>query len=121
MPTISEVQSAYGEKQPALDTTKKQDLVDIAGRLRTQVFGGRVSHLSELEGNTDDFEIYLAAHLWEIAEGGEQQSSSQTGGSVNYGHLQGNVEQTLSETRYGRVCLMMLRGSASTGIVRSDF
>ena len=121
MVEIADVQAVYGEQEPALDTQKKQELVDIAGRMRSDVFGGRVTRQAELEGNSDDFEKYLAAHLWQIAEGGEVQSESQTGGSVNFQHLQTNIETQLGETRYGRLCLMMLRNKASIGIVRSDF
>ncbi|QLG62828.1 hypothetical protein [Halorarum salinum] len=121
MVEVDDIQAVYGEQEPALSTDKKQELADMAGRIRTTVFGGRVTRQSELEGNPDDFEAYLGAHLWEIAEGGEAQSQSQTGGSVNFQHLQTNVESTLSETRYGRVCLMMLRSNASIGIVRADY
>jgi len=120
MVTSSDIQAAYGEQAPALSSSKQDELAAIAGRLRQDVFGGRVTRQSELEGDSDDFEAYLGAHLWEIAEGGELQSESQTGGSVNFQHLQTNVESTLSETRYGRVCLMMLRSKASIGIVRAD-
>ena len=121
MVTVDDVQAVYGENEPAIDEAKKQELVDVAERLREQVFGGRVARLSEIEGDTDDFTRYLAAHLWEVAEGGEVQNSSQTGGSVAFQHLQTNIESTLGETRYGRLCLMMMRTKASVGIVRSDF
>lgn len=120
MVTVDDVQAVYGEGKPAISQEKRQELVDIAERLRQNVFGGRVTRQSELEGDEDDFERYLAAHLWEIAEGGEAQSQSQTGGSVNYQHMQTNIESTLGETRYGRLCLMMLRNKASIGIVRAD-
>lgn len=120
MVTVSEVQAVYGEQEPSLSASKQQELVDVAERLRDGVFGGRVRTLQEIEGDGEDFGAYLAAHLWELAEGGEAQSQSQTGGSVNYAHLQGNVEHTLTETRYGRVCRMMLRQNASVGIVRTD-
>ncbi len=119
--TVSDVQAIYGEKSPAIDSTKQQALLDVATRLKDDVFGGRLTHLSEIEGDQDDFIKYLAAHLWEIAEGGEASGHSQTGGNVNYQHLQGNISQTLSETRYGRVAQMFLRNESSIGIVRSDW
>lgn len=118
--TVTEIQEVYGEREPALSSSKKTALKDIAERLTQDVFGGRVARQSELEGNEEDFAKYLGAHLWEIAEGGEAQSQSQTGGSVNFQHLQTNVETTLSETRYGRLCQMMLRDQASVSIVRAD-
>lgn len=118
---VADVQAVYGGQDPAIDESQQETLVGIAERLTEDVFSGRIATFSEIEGNTDDFAAYLGAHLWEIAEGGEAQSSSQTGGSVNYQHLQTNAESTLGETRYGRTCLMMMRQNANTGIVRSDF
>lgn len=119
--SASDIQEVYGEKEPALSSSKQSSLATHAEDLTEQVFGGRVSRQAELEGDEDLFATYLGAHLWEIAEGGEAQSQSQTGGSVNFAHLQTNIESTLSETRYGRVCLMMLKGNASVGIVRADW
>lgn len=118
--TVDDVQAVYGEQEPALSQSKREELLDIAERMKNDVYGGRVSRFSEIEGNDDDFVRYLTAHLWEVAEGGEVQSQSQTGGSVNYQHLQTNIESMLSETRYGRVALSMLRNTTSISIVRSD-
>ena len=120
MVSVSDVQAVYGEQEPAISASKQEELLNIAERMKDDVYGGRVSRFSEIEGNDDDFVRYLAAHLWEISEGGEVQSSQQTGGSVNYQHLQTNIESMLSETRYGRVALSMLRNSTSVSIVRSD-
>lgn len=123
MVTISTagVQDVYGDQPPSFDSAQQGELVTIAETMTEDVFGGRVSRRNEIEGNEADFARYLAAHLWEIAEGGETNSQSQSGGSVNFGHLQTNIESTLSETRFGRLCLMMTRSNANTGIVRSDY
>lgn len=118
--TRSEVQNVYGNKEPSIGTSQRDALVSIAERFTEDVVGGKVSTLAELEGNENDFAKYVAAHLWTLAEGGETQSSSQTGGSVNYGHLQGNIEQTLGETRYGRFAQALIRSSDSIGIIRAD-
>lgn len=119
--SVPEVQAVYGNKSPSFDTAQQNQLVSIAENITEDVFGGRITRQNEIEGNEADFAKYLAAHLWEIAEGGETNSQSQSGGSVNFQHLQTNIESTLAETRYGRLCLMMTRSNTSTGIVRSDF
>lgn len=119
--STSDVQAVYGDQSPSFDSAQQDQLVQIAQNITDDVFSGRVTHQSEVEGDREDFTAYLGAHLWEIAEGGEANSQSQSGGSVNYQHLQTNLESTLSETRYGRICLMMMRTKSSIGIVRADF
>jgi len=119
--TAADVQDVYADQEPSFGPGQQDQLVDIAERLTDNVFDERIGRTSQIETDTDDFAAYIAAHLWEIAEGGEASSQSESGGSVNFGHLQSNAEQTLSETRYGRVCLMMMDDGASTGIVRADY
>lgn len=116
--TVSDVQEVFGTSGPTLSSAAQQSLLDIADRLASDVFGGKLARSSELEGDTDDFVTFLAAHLWELAEGGEVASQSQTGGNVNFNHLTTNAESSLGETRFGRLCLLMLREEVSTGIVR---
>lgn len=116
----SDVQDVYQAQEPAISTSQRDTLVSHAESLTEDVFGGRLGRVAEIEGDETIFAAYLAAHLWEIAEGGEASSVSQQGGSVNYQHLQTNIESTLGETRYGRVCLMMVRQSQSTAVIRSD-
>lgn len=119
--TVKDVENVYGEQAPSLDTAKRKSLTAVAENLTEDVFGGRQTRQDEIEGDESDFTAFLAAHLWEIAEGGEPNSQSMTGGSVNVQHLQTDIESTLSETRFGRICLMMTRNRTNTAIVRSDF
>jgi len=119
--TVSDVQDVYGDQSPSFGTAQQSELTDIAERLTDNVFDKRLARDPQIETSNDDFAAFLAAHLWEIAEGGEASSQSNSGGSVNFNHLQTNVEQNLSETRYGRVCMMMMDDGASTGIVRADY
>lgn len=116
----SDVQDVYAAQSPAISTSQRSTLTTHAEDLTNDVFGGRLGRVAEIEGDEDIFAAYLGAHLWEIAEGGEAGSVSQQGGSVNYQHLQTNIESTLSETRYGRVCLLMIRQNQSTAVIRSD-
>lgn len=119
--TTSDVQDVYGDQSPSFGSAQQSKLVEIAERLTDNVFDKRLAHNPQIETDNDDFAAFLAAHLWEIAEGGEANSQSAQGGSVNFNHLQTNAEQNLSETRYGRVCMMMMDDGASTGIIRADY
>lgn len=105
--------SIYGDR--AMSDSDADALVSIANRLADDVFGGRVRTLGEVEGNDKDFKTFLAAHLWALREG-EAQSESQAGGSVSYNVVVGDVQEHLSETRYGRMAQAYLRGGASIGV-----
>jgi hypothetical protein len=76
-----------------------------------------VATLSILEGNRDDFVRWVAAHYAELSMGGEAQSESATGGSVNYNTVTGENLNGLSETRYGRQALDYVRSRANIGLV----
>lgn len=116
-PTIAEVESLDAKGWNSLDDTKKQDLLDMAERQANQLHEGRVSTLSIIDGDQDDFIKFLSAHLWTLAEGGEAQSESATGGSVNYNTVTGEVPNGLSETRYGRQALEYIRDDQGIGFV----
>lgn len=118
--TESDVDNVYGERTTAITSTKKQNLVSIAERLVDDIYAGQVGHIAIIEGNKEDFAKYVAAHLWEIAEGGETQSQSQTGGSVNYERMRRDFRNALNETRYGRQALQFIREDTSIAIVRTD-
>lgn len=111
----------FGEQTPALSTSKRDDLVSIAESLTEDVFGGRTGRNTIIEGDENDFAKYVAAHLWEQAEGGEPSGQTQTGGSVNYQHLTDNLQGSLGDSRFGRIALMFIREDASVSVVRSDF
>lgn len=102
--------------ESGLTNSQKDALVEMANRFADDVFGGTVRSIGEVEGDDGDFKRLLAAHLWELAEGGEAQSESQSGGSVSYSVNPGNVEQSLSQTRYGRMARAYLRQEGQVGV-----
>lgn len=116
-PTVSEVESLSSTGWNSLEDSKKEDLLDMAERQASTIHEGRVSTITIIEGDTDDFIKFLAAHLWELAEGGESQSESSTGGSINYNTVTGEVPNGLSETRYGRQALEYIRDDQGIGFV----
>jgi hypothetical protein len=116
-PTVSDVEALSSMSWENFDQSKKQELLDMAEREADQLYAGNVSTLPEIEGDRDDFIKLLAAHKWELAEGGEAQSESNTGGSVNYNTVTGDTIDNLSQTRYGREAESYLRNSASIGFV----
>jgi len=117
--TISDVemQSSMGWDQ--LPDQNKQHLLDQAEREVTDLYSGRVSTLSEIEGNKDDLVELVAAHKFELASGGEAQSESATGGSVNYNTVTGEIPNGWSETRYGRQALEYIRDETGFSMVRT--
>lgn len=117
--TVSDVEDLSSKSWQQLDATKKQNLLDMAEREATTIYSDRVATLPTIEGNTDDFIKLLAAHLWTLSSGGETQSESATGGSVNYNTVTGESIDTLSQTRYGRQAKSYLRDKAGIGIVRT--
>jgi len=119
--SITDVQDVYAAAEPSFGAAQQDNLIGVAERLTDNVFDERLAATPQIETANSDFAAYLAAHLWELAEGGEAASQSESGGSVNFNHLQTNVQSNLSETRYGRVCLMMMDDAASTGIIRADY
>lgn len=119
--TTSDIQDVYGEQTPALSSAKQSALKDIAERLTENVFDGRVSRFGEIEGDTEDFTKYLGAYLWDVAERKQLNDEFQTGFSDDINAIQSEPDSALSGSPYGEVCLMMLRGQSSVGIVRSDY
>jgi hypothetical protein len=119
--TASDVQEIYGEQTTSLDPGKQDALVQVAERLTENVFDGRVSRFTEIEGDTEDFTKYVAAHLWEIAERKRLNNEFQTGFSADVEGMRSDPESALSGTPYGNIALTMLRGRASIGIVRADY
>lgn len=115
--TVSDVEALDSMGWDQLDNAKKQALLDIAESEAQSLYGGDLSTFSEIEGSTDDFIKYLAAHKWELAEGGETQSESSSGGSVNYNTVTGESTDTLEQTRYGREALKYIREGMSVSFV----
>lgn len=119
---VSDVQAVYGEKTPALSTSKQTALTNHAESITNNNYGGRVARSTEIEGDEDIFAAYVGAHLWAIAEGQSLNEEFQTGNSAAPSVPNpGAPEEFLSTTFYGQVALGMLRGQGtSVSIVRSD-
>ena len=112
-----ERQSSTGFSQ--LSDDRKDELIRAALGERDTLYSDRQSRLPTLDGDAETFSLLLAAHKWELAEGGEAQSESGEGGSVSYRGGNGAPEDTLASTRFGRQALSHVRDDESISIVRS--
>lgn len=112
--TRSDVENLKPES--GLADGNKDFLVTMANNFADDVFGGTVRTIGEVEGNDTDFKTLLAAHFWELAEGGELASESQSGGSMSYNVNPGNIEDSLSQTRYGRMARAYIRQDGQFGV-----
>jgi len=84
-----------------LSGDRKDELIREAIGERDTLYTGDMSRLPTLDGDAEVFSLNLAAHKWELAQGGEAQSESGEGGSVSY-TTGGAGEEYLSLTRYGK-------------------
>ena len=101
-----------------LSDEKKQQLVEMAQRAMDQQLSQRTALFSTFEGDRADATRLLAAHLFELAEGGEANSESAGGGTTNYNTVTGEWQNSLSETRYGRMLSSLyLRNRQGVGMV----
>ena len=115
--TISDVESLESKGWQSLSDEKKQALLDDAISERETLYTERIARTPTLKGDEDIFVKNLTAHKLELAEGGQQQSQSQTGGNTSY--ATGNPEDYLTLTRFGRTCLEHLDDRQSVGVVRT--
>lgn len=100
--------------------TRKEQLLEMAKSIIDGQLSQRQSNFSTLEGERDEAVRWLAAHFYELAEGGEPQSESTQGGNVNFNTVTGEWQNSLTETRYGRVLSdMYLRDRQSIAIVKT--
>lgn len=100
-----------------LSDSRKDELIREAIGERDTLYSGRMSRLPTLDGDAEVFSLNLARHKWELAEGGEAQSESGEGGSVNY--RGGNVEEYLDMTRFGQTALRHVWQDNSISAVRT--
>lgn len=100
-----------------LSDSRKDELIREAIGERDTLYSGRMSRLPTLDGDAEVFTLNLAAHKWELAEGGEAQSESGEGGSVNY--TTGQVEDYLTLTRYGKTALRHVWEDNSIAAIRT--
>jgi hypothetical protein len=118
--SINDVEDYDSTGWSQLDESVKTAQLEQAKSLIDHQFGDRVSTLPEFVGDRDNGIKLLAAHLFEIAEGGEAQSESGEGGNVTYNTISGDTMQSLTETRYGRMFRdLHLRDEQGIGVVRS--
>jgi len=100
-----------------LSDSRKNELIREAIGERDTLYSGRMSRLPTLDGDAEVFTLNLAAHKWELAEGGEAQSESGEGGSVSYSSQAG--EDYLKLTRYGKTALRHVWMDNSISAIRS--
>jgi hypothetical protein len=119
--TDAEVQEVYGEKDPGLSSGKQTALRQIAERLTEDAFGGRLTTLSEIEGDEEDFTKYLAAFLWDTAEGRSLNQEFQTGNAAPVERVKSDPTSALSGNPYGEVCLLYLRNRSNIGLITMNY
>jgi len=100
-----------------LSDGRKDELIRQALGERDTLYSDMMSRLPTLDGDSEVFTVNLAAHKWTLAEGGEAQSESGEGGSVNYSTNAG--EDYLEQTRYGKTALRHVFQDNSIAVVRT--
>jgi hypothetical protein len=118
--TRADVEKLDSKSWSQLSDTKKDALLSDAQSEVSTLYSDQVSTLPTIEGDEDVFTKNLAAHKFELAEGGEAGSESNTGGNVSYNL--GNPQETfqyLSQTRFGRTCIGHLSGRSGIAVVRT--
>lgn len=100
-----------------LSDDRKDELIREAIGERDTLYTGDMSRLPTLDGDREVFSLNLAAHKWELAQGGEAQSESGEGGSVSYAG--GAGEDYLELTRYGKTALRHVWLDNSISAVRT--
>jgi hypothetical protein len=122
---VSQVNVSDVEKYAALgwqqlEPEVKNTMLQTAQALIENQFTDRTSTLPTLVGDKDDATELLAAHLFDLAEGGEAQSEGGEAGNVTYNTSAGETLNSLTETRYGRLFAdVYLRDRMGIGVVRS--
>jgi len=118
--TLNDVEELDAQGWQQIDEETKEEALDRARRLLDNQFSDRVATLPTFVGTRDDGLKLLAAHLIEMATGGEAQSESTEGSSVTYNTVTGEAMDNLTETRYGRQFSdYYLRDRLGFGVVRS--
>lgn len=120
MVTTSEVEALNSKGWSQLSSSKKTELLDLAESIVDGQLSARQSNFSTIEGDSEEAKRWLAAHFYEMAEGGEAQSESSQGGSVSFNTVTGEWASSLSGTRYGRTLNdLYLRDRQGMGIQRT--
>lgn len=117
---VSDVEDWSSTGWEQLAESKKEALLDQARTTLEGQLSARTANFSTIEGDRSDALTLLAAHFFEIAQGGEAQSEASGGGNVSYNTVTGEWTASLSETRYGRMLSdLYLRDRQGLGIVRT--
>jgi hypothetical protein len=111
-----EQQSSTGWAQ--LSDGRKDELIRAAIAERDTLYSGDMSRLPTLDGDAEYFTLALAAHKFELAQGGEAQSESGEGGSTSYANG-GAGEDYLKQTRFGKTALRYVWTDSSISAIRS--
>jgi len=116
--TIADVEDLSSTGFTQLSDGRKQALLDDAKRESETIYSGRMSRTPTLDGDKDVFIKNLAAHKYELAEGGQAESENAEGGSASF-TTGGGGDEYLDLTRFGRTAKRHVRNDESIGIVRS--
>jgi len=115
--TVEDVELLDAKGFTGISDNRKEALLEDAKSEANGMYSGRNSRFPTLVGDRDIFVKNLAAHKIVLAQGGEAQSESSSGGSTSY--QQGQSEDYLSLTRYGETAKRHLRDEQSIAIVRN--
>lgn len=114
---VAQVENLSSTGWTQLSDGRKKEAIRAAISERDTMYSGRMSRMPTLDGDGEYFTLNLAAHKMELAEGGEAQSESGEGGSVNF--TTGNPEDYLSLTRYGQTASRHISYDHSISAVRT--
>lgn len=118
--TRADVENLDSKGWTQLSDSKKDHLLANARSLVDGQLSTQHSRFPTLDGDRDEAVEQMAAHLWELAEGGEAQSESSQGGNISFNTVTGEWFSSLSETRYGRTLSdLYLRDRQGLAIVRT--
>ena len=115
--TVQDVERLDANGWKSLSDDRKQALLDDAETEYATMYDARNSRFPTLVGDKDVFIKNLAAHKFELAEGGEASSEGGQGGSTSY--VTGQADEYLTLTRYGKTALRHVRYDESIAIVRN--
>jgi len=115
--TVEDVELLDAKGWTNLSDSRKLALPDDAITERATMYTGRNARFPTLVGDEDVFVKNLAAHKWQLAEGGQPNSESNQGGSASFDTTQS--DDYLSMTHYGETAKRHIRYDESIAIVRS--
>ena len=117
-PTADEVKAFYG-KVAIDDTTRINTIIETAERYVESVLDDAILRRANVRGDRKDINIWIACHMIQLTEGGETGSQSSSAGNVTYNTVTGETQDTLSETRWGRMVLEYKRPRANISVERT--